>query len=617
MSNQDSQTGAHLWRLLRYAWPYRKLVVLTILCSLIYAVGAGGRLLLVQPLLDDVGQPASLAVALESGRNTDVDPEEAKRQSQVLRARADENFWKIAWFGALLILIMPLVRVVRDYSGEWIMTRLLVDLQAAVGHRMVELPLSRHQQDKRGEYLARMSSDTFVANRVQALVYGEWVQDAAMVLVALGGMLYLNWRLSLVFLVVAPPTAVVMQVFGKRVRKSARARQEQNSEVLQRVSQYLAGIKVIKAFRAEEREHSAFRAEVMRYFRRSMKVIRNRVYARSIIEFFSQAAFVSMLLVGVYSIINTTMGLTMGTLAAYLMLAGMTYRPAKNLTRLYNAVQDAMPSAERLFEIIDAPGEVADAPDAVDISSIEGGIRYRDVSFSYGRESVLSQINLEIKVGETVALVGRTGAGKTTIADLLLRFYELEKGSIEINGIDIRKIRRASLRGLAGVVTQQAFLFDTTILENIRYGKPEASFDEVKQAAIAANAHEFIETLPEQYETRVGEDGTQLSGGQRQRLTIARAILRDPQLLIFDEATSALDAKAEQKVQEAIRNLMRDRTVLVIAHRLSTVQAADRIAVIEDGHVTATGTHDDLMQTIGLYSELVQIQLAPPAPNAA
>jgi len=230
------------------------------------------------------------------------------------------------------------------------------------------------------------------------------------------------------------------------------------------------------------------------------------------------------------------------------------------------------------------------------------------VHFNYGREAVLSGVDLDVGAGEIVALVGHTGAGKTTIADLLLRFYDPDEGSVEIDGIDLRDMERASLHELVAVVTQEAFLFDGTIFDNIRYGRPEASHEDVVRAATAAFAHEFVSGLPEGYDTEVGDQGVQLSGGQRQRITIARAILRDPQLLVFDEATSALDAKVEGMVQQAIANLMRGRTVLLIAHRLSTVQGADRIAVVENGRVSMSGTHAELMQREGLYREMVELQ---------
>jgi len=378
---------------------------------------------------------------------------------------------------------------------------------------------------------------------------------------------------------------------------------------MQRLLQILGGIRVIKAFDAEEVERASYRRESMVYFRRSLKVVRNRVLSRSIVELVSQASAVGGFFLGLFAVINSWWGLTVGDFVAFMALSLMMYRPTKNLMRLWNAVQDALPAGSRIFELLDTPEETPDRPGARQLERVAQGIRFRDVHFSYGREPVLCGVELEIRAGEVLALVGRTGAGKSTLADLLLRFHDPEQGSVEIDGVDLRDVKRASLRKLVSVVSQDPFLFDTTLLENIRYGRPGALLEDVVEAARAAHAHEFIEKLPLGYDTPAGDLGVQLSGGQRQRITIARALLRDPQILILDEATSALDAKAESAVQEATRTLMRGRTVLVIAHRLSTVQTADRIAVLEAGRIAAVGPHLQVLAESPLYQELVRLQL--------
>jgi subfamily B ATP-binding cassette protein MsbA len=597
-------------RLLVYARPYLWLVGVAILFSLLYGGGLTGRAALIGPVLDGIAVPSaqlgSVVDLFDYEGESDAALHDAETRRMVENIRA--NAFNLAIAGLMLILGMPLVRFVRDYSGRWLMTRVLVDLQSDLATKLLRLPLGHHERRASGDFVARITKDTGIANRVQSLVFGDAVQDAAILLAALSGAFFINWRLALVVLLVGPPIAVTLQVFGRRIRKRSEKRQVQVSEVMQRMMQILDGIKVIKAFSAEGQEANAFQREIMRFFRRSMSVIRSRVYSRVAVEMISQLSLVSLLFVGVWALTNRMWGLSVGQLSAFIFVSALTYRPMKALTGFYNTVMNALPSAERIFALLDAPEEEEDRADALHVERVAEGIRYRDVYFSYGRERVLEGVDLRIEAGEVLALVGHTGVGKSTIADLLLRFYDPERGAVEIDGVDLRHLRRRSLRQLLAVVTQEAFLFDTTILENIRYGKPDATLEEVVEAARTANAHEFIESLPEGYDTPVGERGTHLSGGQRQRLTIARAILCDPQILIFDEATSALDSKSERLVQEAIGNLMKGRTVLVIAHRLATVRSADHIAVIAGGRVEMLGTHDELLERSPLYKELVELQ---------
>jgi subfamily B ATP-binding cassette protein MsbA len=602
-----------LARLFRYARPYIPLVAVTIVFTLLYAGGLTGRAYLTRPLIDDVVAPnleaRSIGDLLESGAAED--PTELERQRVLLEERVAGRLKDLVLAAVVLVLGMPVARLIRDYAGEYVMTRMSVDMQSDLCASVLGLPLSRFDEEGRSDLVARMMSDTAIANRAQMLVFGDAIQHVAIVILATGVAFYLNWQLALVTVMVGPPVGITLQLFGRRIRRTSAARQEQVAQVVGRLVQILGGIRVIKVFRSEPRELSAFRTEAMRYLRRAMRVIRNRVLSRSIVELASQAAFVSMLLLGIYAIVGGLWDLTLGVLTAFLVVSATLYAPTKSLSRAYNSIQNALPAAARLFEILDAPAEPEDPADAVTIHQVREGVRFQDVWFSYGREPVLQGIDLEVRAGEVVAVVGRTGSGKTTVADLLLRFRTPQRGRIEIDGIDIRDIKRDSLRELVTVVPQDPFLFDASLAENIRYGRPDASFEEIVKASRAAHAHEFIEELPEKYDTEVGELGARLSGGQRQRITIARAILRDPEILIFDEATSALDAKAERLIHDAIWNLMKERTVLLIAHRLSTVRGADRIVVVEKGRITDEGTHDELLSRSGLYRDLVELQLAP------
>jgi len=610
-------TTAQIWRLLSFARPYLFRVTLTVVFSLLYAAGVTGRAWLARPLFDDVLAPASVNAKDVFRQITgdedrpEVSSEEVERQRARIDAQVRDAFWQLVGIGLMLVLLLPVMHWVRDYMGEWVMTRMAVDMQIRLGEKLLRLPLSHHTANRRGDAVARVTNDTMVANRAQSLVFGEAIQEGASLLGGLIGSVVVSWQLALVVIVGGPPLTSVLRVFGRRIRITARKRQEQITELMQRLLQILGGIRVIKAFDAHDLERGVYEREALLYFKRSIKVARNRVLARSATEFLGQVTMVGTVFLGMTALINGWWGMTPGDLIAFLAISATTYRPTKNLMRLWTAVQDALPASARIFEVLDLPEETPDRAQARVITRIEHGIHYRDVYFSYGREEVLRGIDLEIRAGEMVALVGKTGAGKSTLADLLMRFHDPQQGAVEIDGIDLRDVRRDSLRKLVSMVSQDPFLFDTTLLENIRYGKPDASLDEVISAARAANAHEFIEKLPRGYETQAGDLGAQLSGGQRQRVTIARALLRDPQVLIFDEATSALDAKAEQAVQAATRTLMQGRTVLVIAHRLSTVQSADRIAVLDGGRIVAAGSHDEVLAQSPLYQELVRLQLGP------
>jgi ABC-type multidrug transport system fused ATPase/permease subunit len=400
-------------------------------------------------------------------------------------------------------------------------------------------------------------------------------------------------------------------MFNSRIRRSARRRQETVGDVTGRMIEILAGIKIIKAFQSEAAERQAFRAETRKLFRRSMKAAKNRVLARGFIVMLTNFLTITMLILGVMMVLSGRFGISAGDLAAFAMVLSTTYGPIRSLAKAWVKLVDSQPSAERFCAILDTPGEPEDPPDAVRIDGVHDRVSLRDVSFSYGRESVLDHISFDVEAGQVVALVGQTGAGKTTIADLLMRFYEPTSGSITIDGVDLRRIQRESLLDQIAIVTQEAFLFDGSIRENIGYGRKGASEDEITAAAVAAHVDEFVDGLPDGYDTEVGVDGVRLSGGQRQRITIARALLKNPAILIFDEATSALDSKSEHLVQDAIESLLGGRTVFMIAHRLSTIRGADQIVVIEGGGVSQCGTHQELSRTSGLYRELVDIQTAP------
>jgi len=373
--------------------------------------------------------------------------------------------------------------------------------------------------------------------------------------------------------------------------------------------QMFSGIKVVKAFRMEDVESNRFRQINQDLFKREMKVAKTEILSKSVTEFFNNFTYLLFLCIGVYAIMKTMLGLSMSVLVAFMGLATTLYRPLKNLSKAYNQVSGSMAGVQRVCEVLDMESEIQDREDALTLDGIREGISFENVGFSYdGEYQVLKDINLKIHKGETVALVGRTGVGKTTLSDLIPRFYDPAQGRVLIDGTDLRDLSRDSLLSHIAVVTQEPFLFDASVADNILYGRPDAHEEEISEAARAAYIHDRIMTLPEGYQTRVGERGARLSGGERQRVTLARAILRNPSILILDEATSSLDAESEKWVKMAVDNLMQGRTTVAIAHRLSTIQNADKIVVLEDGCITMMGRHEELMQQEGLYRDLCALQ---------
>jgi subfamily B ATP-binding cassette protein MsbA len=531
-----------------------------------------------------------------------------ERENHARLAQVSQRLYQILWVLVAIVVGTALFEFARDYLVAWVLGRIDLDMKIELCGRLLALPLRFHRDRSRGDLLARVLGDVGTAQGALALVFDDFLEAVVMLLVGVASLLFVSWQLSLVMLVVGPSIFATIAIFGRRIRKSAHRRQREFAGVTSRLIEILEGIKVIKAFRAEDHEQDGFARSSRRLFRRGMRVAVNRTLARTLIDLLNNAAAAGVLVIGIWLVLHGRWGLSVGDLAAFGAITITLYRPVRALARGWVRVMDAEPSAQRYFEVLDSPIEIRDAENAVTLPRIRDGVRFEHVTFTYGREPVIQEVSFEARAGEVLAIVGRTGAGKTTLVDLLLRFYDPTSGRITFDGVDLRGVSRTSLLDQMAVVSQEPFLFDGTIRENIRYGRLDASEEEILAAARAAHVDEFAGTLPEGYDTEVGAAGTRLSGGQRQRVTIARAILRDPAILVLDEATSSLDSKSERLVQDAIDKLLPGRTVFVIAHRLSTVRAAHKIVVLERGRVSQLGNHDELIAEGGLYRELVELQ---------
>lgn len=514
---------------------------------------------------------------------------------------------------AVGIIVVFLVRGVffygQSYLVSYIAQRVIIDIREKLYVQFQKLQLAYYEKKQTGTIMSYITNDVAAlqAALVDSLI--ELVTESAILVGSLVLMFYLDWKLSLVTLIVVPLIGQAMKIFGRKIKVSGALIQERTADITSLLQERISGVRVVKSFAREDYEIERFQDQNNLNFKANMKSVQLTSLLTPTVEFLAAVIVSVILWFGGYQVVNGA--LTAGSLVAFLTYAVNLANPVKRISRVYGTINKAMAAADRVFSVLDTAEELKDKPNAITMPKIKGNVTFEHVSFAYKPGTyVLHDLNLTAQSGQIVAFVGPSGAGKSTIANLIPRFYDVTEGSIKIDGMDIRDVKIKSLREQIGIVPQETMLFSGSVMDNIRYGRLDASDEEVVEAAKAANAHNFITQLTDGYETKIGERGITLSGGQRQRIAIARAILKNPRILILDEATSALDTESEEIVQEALDKLMVGRTSFVIAHRLSTIVGADKIVVLDEGRVKECGTHQELMKTGGLYSHLYNIQFS-------
>lgn len=511
----------------------------------------------------------------------------------------------------LTLSILPVVTLLQGglffagkYFVEWVGNRVVADLRGMLFEHIHALPMQFFSKSRVGDLISRITADTGLLTQLVSNVVGDVIREPFMLIGCIAAMVFFDWKLAVLSLVVFPICILPVALLGRRVRKASQGGQEGLADMLSVVQESIGGALVVKAFQMEKEEATRFRLFNTKVFKFVMRQSRSSSLSEPIIIFLSSIALVGVV---VYARLND---LPLALLVAFAGAMVQMYKPAKKLSQIHMKIQRSTPGVERVFEILDIQNTIADTPDAVPFTGRVETVALRDVSFAYDEKNILDGINLQARAGQCMAFVGSSGAGKTTLVNLIPRFFEVTGGRVELNGKDVRAYTLHSLRSQIGVVTQDTVLFNRSAADNVAYGSPDATREQIEDAARRANAHQFIMELENGYDTVIGERGSLLSGGMAQRMAIARALLKNPPILILDEATSALDTESERLVQGALDELMKDRTVFVIAHRLSTIAHADSIVVLDKGKVVEQGTHDELLDAGGKYKYLYDIQFS-------
>ncbi len=599
-------------RIFSYAWIFRKYFVLNIFSNVFYAFFGTLSMISLFPMLKVLFNQTEQLISppVWSGISDLANYSENYLNYFVTLKKVDGNN-DVLIFMVGLIVITFLLKNIFNYMSMFFITYLrngvVKNIRNDIYKSIIKLSLSYYSEKKRGDIVARISSDVQELDHSFLSIFELIVKDPLMVLFTLLSMFLISPKLSIFVIVFIPICGFVISLVGKSLRRKSLKVQKEQGQFISLVDETLSGMKILKIFNAEEKFQKKFTNSTIRFYKFSNSVLNRKNLASPLSEFLGITAIAGVLWVGGMMVLKEN-SLDASAFIVYLGLAYNILTPAKSLSRATYKVKKATAAAERIFDVIDNDTIISENKNAIEINSFDHNIEIKNMSFSYENDVVINNLNLTIPKGSSVALVGQSGSGKSTLANLICRFYDTQKGEICFDNTDIKNLKKESLRKMIGLVTQDSILFNDTIKNNLLIAKEDATNDEIINCLKVANAWEFVKKLPKKIDTNIGDSGNKLSGGQKQRLSIARAVLKNPPILVLDEATSALDSESEKLVQTALDNLMKDKTSIVIAHRLSTIQNSEKIIVLNKGQIIESGKHKELMKKDGVYSNLVKMQ---------